>query len=75
MTDHGHTDQFDPDNYHLNPESRHGVYLLHGFTSTTYEVRDLAAYLADNGYRVVANNLPGHGTSAEDCNRVKFNEW
>ncbi|NQU68067.1 MAG: alpha/beta fold hydrolase [Candidatus Marinimicrobia bacterium] len=75
MTLNEHTEQFDTTNYHLNPESRHGCYLIHGFTSSTYEVRDLAHYLADHGYRVVADNLPGHGTAAEDCNRVKYADW
>ncbi len=71
----GHTERFDPSNYHLNEHSRHGCYLIHGFTSSTYEVKDLARALAAQGYRVVADNLPGHGTTVEDCNRVKYQEW
>ena len=75
INNHEHTDQFDTHNYHLNPESRIGCYLIHGFTSSTYEVRDLAHFLADHGFRAVADNLPGHGTTAEDCNQVKYSEW
>ena len=70
-----HTERFDTKDYHLNPDSKIGCYLIHGFTSTTYEVRDLAHLLAANGYRVVAENLPGHGTTVDDCNRVKYTDW
>ena len=67
--------RFDTNNYEFNPSSKTGVYIIHGFSSTTYEVRDLAAFLGDNGYCVVANNLPGHGTTVEECNRIKYKHW
>ena len=41
--------RFDANNYELNKKSKKAVYLLHGFSSTTYEVKDLAQYLAKNG--------------------------
>ena len=66
---------FDSNNYEFNPESRNGVYIIHGFTNTTCETRDLAKYLGDRGFYSVANNLPGHGTTVEDCNRCKFLDW
>ena len=66
---------FDSNNYEFNSESKDGVYIIHGFTNTTYETRDLAKYLGDQGFYTVANNLPGHGTTAEDCNRCKFTDW
>ena len=66
---------FDSNNYQFNPESKDGVYIIHGFTNTTYEVKELACYLGDQGYYAVANNLPGHGTTVEDCNRCKFTDW
>ena len=66
---------FDSNNYEFNPESRDGVYIIHGFTNTTCETRDLAKYLGDQGFYSVANNLPGHGTTVEDCNRCKFLDW
>ena len=69
------TKYFDSQNYQFNPESRDGVYIIHGFTNTTYEVRELASYLGDQGYYTVAHNLPGHGTTAEDCNCCKFTDW
>ena len=66
---------FDSNNYEFNPESKEGVYIIHGFTNTTYETRDLAKYLGEKGYYTVANNLPGHGTTIKDCNRHKFTDW
>ena len=48
---------------------------MHGFSSTTYEVKQLAEYLAENNFHTIANNLPGHGTNKEECNRVKSHHW
>jgi len=66
---------FDTKNYKFNTESKNGVYIIHGFTNTTYETRELAEYLGNQGYYTNAINLPGHGTTPEDCNRVKFTDW
>ena len=59
---------FNTNNYLFNPNSKLGIYIIHGFSSTTYEVKKLAEYLGQQGYYVQADNLPGHGTSIEDCN-------
>ena len=69
------TKYFDSNNYQFNSESEDGIYIIHGFTNTTYEVKELASYLGEQGYYTVAHNLPGHGTTAEDCNRCKFTDW
>ena len=69
------TRKFDRKNYEFNKESPIGVYLIHGFSNTTYEVKQLADFLAKNNFHVIANNLPGHGTSVEECNRVKYTDW
>ena len=66
---------FDPNNYTFNEGSRNGVYIIHGFTNSTYEVKELALYLSKKGFYTVANNLPGHGTTIEDCNRCKYTDW
>ncbi|MCH8328337.1 MAG: alpha/beta fold hydrolase [Candidatus Marinimicrobia bacterium] len=52
-----------------------GVYLIHGFTGSTYEFQGLATYLADAGYRVQARLLAGHGTTVEECNLVSAQDW
>ena len=56
-------------------ESAVGCYLIHGFTGSTYELRELAEFLASHGYRVRAKLLAGHGTSPEECNLVKAGTW
>ena len=66
---------FDHNNYEFNPSSPLCVYLLHGFSSTTYEVKALAEFLSKHGYHTIARNLPGHGTTIEECNRMKFQYW
>jgi len=68
-------DFFDTNNYQFNTKSRDGIYIIHGFTNTTYETRDIAEYLGNQGFYTHAINLPGHGTTPEDCNRVKFTDW
>ncbi len=71
----GHFDYFDTNDYELNIDSKKGVMIIHGFSSTTFETRPLAEFLADKGFRVSARNLPGHGTTVEDCNATKFHDW
>ncbi len=65
----------DSNDYTYNRSSKNGVYIIHGFTNSTYETRDLAKYLGERGYYTVANNLPGHGTSVNDCNKCKYSDW
>ncbi|MAX09255.1 MAG: hypothetical protein CMG13_00110 [Candidatus Marinimicrobia bacterium] len=67
--------RFDINNYEFNSSSKLGVYLIHGFSSTTYEVKELAEFLSNNGYYTIAKNLPGHGTTVEECNRARFTDW
>lgn len=71
----GNTEFFDSNNYEFNKECKRGVYLIHGFTSTTYELLDLAKFLSENGFYVRLDILPGHGTTINDCNKTKYNEW
>ena len=69
------TAKFDSNNYEFNHNSKVGVYLIHGFSSSTYEMKLLAEFLASKQIHVVAKNLPGHGTTINDCNRVKYQDW
>ena len=52
-----------------------GALLFHGFTATTTEVRPLAENLRALNFTISAPLLPGHGTSAEELNRTKWQEW
>ena len=67
--------RFDTNNYEFNKSSDIGVYIIHGFSNTTYEVKELAEFLGNQGYHTIANNLPGHGTTSEECNRVRYQMW
>lgn len=67
--------RFDSKNYEFNQSSEFGVYIIHGFSSTTYETKQLAQFLGNNGYYTITKNLPGHGTTAEECNRIKYTDW
>jgi len=68
-------ERFDKNNYEFNKKSPLGVYIIHGFSNTTYEVKELAKFLGNSGFHTIANNLPGHGTTVEECNRVKYTDW
>ena len=52
-----------------------GVLLSHGFTATTAEVRLLAHFLHEQGYTVAGPLLPGHGTTPEEMNRCRWQDW
>ncbi len=52
-----------------------GILLIHGFTATTAEVRPLATVLHKNGYTVSGPLLPGHGTTWQDANRCRWEDW
>jgi carboxylesterase len=52
-----------------------GVMLIHGFTGSPPEIRLLADYLNQRGLTVSGPLLPGHGTSVEDLNERKWQDW
>lgn len=51
------------------------VLLIHGWTSTPYEVRRLGAYLNEQGFTVLAPMLRGHGTVPKDLENVHWTDW
>lgn len=66
---------------HLTPASFElrggpiGVLLIHGFTGAPNEMRLLGEDLHRRGMSVLAPLLPGHGTSVDDMNRTRWQEW
>lgn len=52
-----------------------GILLIHGWTSTPYEVRRLGKYLNENGYAVLGIQLSGHGTIPKDLENIKWQDW
>lgn len=57
------------------PGGPDGVLLVHGFTATAAEVRPLARFLHQHGFTVAGPLLPGHGTTPEDANRYRWQDW
>lgn len=51
------------------------VLMVHGWTSTPYELRRLGRYLNENGYTVYAPLLKGHGTIPKDLEQVRWQDW
>lgn len=52
-----------------------GCLLIHGFTSTPAELRELGEHLHDAGYTVLGARLSGHGTTVEDLEKTKYTDW
>lgn len=52
-----------------------GVVLIHGYMAAPLEVRALAEYLGELGYRIYVPRLKGHGTSPEDLAMSTYMEW
>lgn len=52
-----------------------GVLLVHGFTASPWEMRFFGEALAAAGFLALGIRLPGHGTSAEDLEQRRYEEW
>lgn len=52
-----------------------GVLLLHGFTGSPYEMKELGRYLGKKGYSISIPLLTGHGTIAKDLKNCKWYDW
>jgi carboxylesterase len=52
-----------------------GCLLLHGYTSTPFEMRGTGRFLADRGITVSAPLLAGHGTAPEDLAGKTWHDW
>lgn len=54
---------------------RRGILLTHGLSDSPYFMRHLAAFFQEQGFRVMAILLPGHGTRPGDLLDVCWQEW
>ncbi len=54
---------------------RRGVLLIHGFTGSTSEMREMAEAIHKQGYTVLAPRLGGHGTSPKELEGTSWHEW
>ena len=52
-----------------------GVLVCHGFTGTPQSMRPWAEHLAGAGYTVRLPRLPGHGTTWQELNATRWQDW
>jgi carboxylesterase len=52
-----------------------GILLCHGFTGSPQSLRPWAQRLADAGHTVRLPRLPGHGTTWQEMNRTRWQDW
>ena len=52
-----------------------GVLLCHGFTGSPQSLRPWGEYLAEAGMTVALPRLPGHGTTWQEMNRTRWEDW
>jgi carboxylesterase len=55
--------------------SKVGIVLVHGFTSTPSVMRPWGEFLNNHGFTVRVPLLPGHGTSIADLDEVSWQQW
>ncbi len=55
--------------------NEYGILLLHGFTSSPYEMKYLIKLLKGKGFTIAAPLLKGHGTKPEDLADCKWYDW
>ena len=54
---------------------RVGVLLSHGFTGSPVSIKPWGRHLADLGYGVAVPRLPGHGTTWQELNGLRYDDW
>ena len=57
------------------PGDRVGCLLIHGFTGTPYEMRELGERLAARGYTVLGPVLAGHASRIDDMLPTRWTDW
>ncbi len=63
------------DSFYFKGDNGKGVLLIHGWTSTPYEMRAFGEYLNKVGFSVYAPLLSGHGTRPEDLENISWKDW
>lgn len=59
----------------VNGGRRIGVLLQHGFTGGPSSMRAWGESLAERGYAVEVPRLPGHGTTWQELNKTRWEDW
>jgi carboxylesterase len=53
----------------------YGVLLCHGFSGSPRSLRPWAEHLEADGFRVALPRLPGHGTTWQELNQTRWEDW
>lgn len=61
--------------FHFQGNNGKAILLVHGWTSTAYEVRRLGQFLNSAGYTTAGPMLTGHGTTYKDLENVRIEDW
>jgi len=59
----------------IDKNSKIGVLMLHGFSSTPKQFEELSVYLVEKGFTVFAPLIAGHGTSPKNLMETSPNDW
>lgn len=59
----------------IDKNSKIGVLMLHGFTSTPAQFKELGSFLAGKGFNVSAPLVAGHGTSPSELLKTSPKDW
>ena len=59
----------------IDKNSKIGILMLHGFSSTPRQFKELSVYLSEKGFTVFAPLIAGHGTSPEDLMKTSPKDW
>jgi len=61
--------------FYFQGTNEKAVLLIHGWSTTPYELRRLGLHLNKNGYTVDAPLLSGHGTVPRDLEEISWKKW
>jgi carboxylesterase len=61
--------------FYLQGKNKKGILLIHGFTASPQELKELGQYLNEKGFTVSCPLLKGHGTSPENLFNYKYQDW
>ncbi len=59
----------------INHNAKVGILMLHGFSSTAGEFKELSAFLSEKGFNVYAPLIAGHGLTPEDLLKSTPEDW
>ena len=59
----------------IDKESSVGILMIHGFTSTPDEFREMSVYFSEKGFTVYAPLITGHGITPDNLLKTTPQDW